>query len=78
MSQTKQRTFDLEGFKKEFETQAKRRCEAQETTIKELHQKVSDQKEEIQVMRDRCFVLSNGALCANCEYKLACSNYKWE
>lgn len=34
--------FTLEQFKKEFESDATRRCAAQEATIKELHEKLRE------------------------------------
>lgn len=72
MSQTK--GFNLEGFKREFESEAKLRCGQQEIKIKELHQKVADQVEELRAMRNRCYALTLGSVCKNCGYQHNCAN----
>ena len=43
--------MNLEELKEMMDTDARRRCDAQEQTIKELHQKIAEQKKEIERLK---------------------------
>lgn len=71
--------MNLEQFKKHFESDAQRRSEQQEKTIKELHARIASLNEaieerdkHIQIMENRCYATGHGVLCLFCGYKKTC------
>lgn len=66
--------ISLEQFKNQLESNATKRCEAQEKTIKELHEQIKDKDEWIRVLQNRCYTLSYGALCGHCGGKDNCKS----
>lgn len=68
--------ISLDQFKSQLDTDAQKRCIAQENTIKELHSQVKqlrqlleDRNIEIAALQNRCFVFQRGLLCGNCMIK---------
>ena len=45
--------MNLEELREMMDTDARKRVEAQEQTIKELHKKITDQRREIEQLRSR-------------------------
>lgn len=63
----------LDQLKDMMETDARKRVTAQEQTIKELHQKTSEQSTTIKALENRCLALSGGTLCGKCLHEAACT-----
>lgn len=77
MSQKK--SLSLEEFKEALSSDATKRAEAQETTIKELHaelgmksKEIAERKEMCRVLFNRCFATCKGMMCVFCGIKDAC------
>lgn len=71
--------MNLEQFKERLDTDAQRRCLAQEKTIKDLHEKLKDykitqekQSDYIRFLENRCFEHTRGVTCIFCRYKNTC------
>lgn len=71
--------MNLEQFKKTFESDAYKRSEQQEKTIKELHARIKQltedlefRKHQAQQMENRCYRLTLGIICRHCEFKGIC------
>lgn len=69
--------MNLEQLRQSLDTDARKRCEAQEKTIKELHAKVKAQQGIITALQNRCFVQTRGMLCLFCgkEVRETCKRY---
>lgn len=61
--------MNLEQFKQQMNSEAQERCNQQEVTIRELHQKIKEQQNTIWVMQNRCFAQTEGLLCGFCLYQ---------
>ena len=75
--------MNLDEFKKTFESDATKRCEAQEETIKQLHTKVRKLEENIDLLQkdktqlmNRCYVMGKGILCIFCGFRDECKARK--
>lgn len=75
--------LSLEQFKEKLDTDAQKRCIAQEKTIKELNAQVEqykgllkDRDKMIETLQNRCFAQTRGVICFFCGYKNTCNNYK--
>ena len=71
--------MNLEQFKKTFESDAYKRSEQQEKTIKELHARIKQlteypvfRKHQAQQLENRCYCLTLGSMCRHCEFKGIC------
>lgn len=71
--------MNLEQFKKTFESDAYKRSEQQEKTIKELHARIKQlteylvfRKHQAQQLENRCYCLTLGSMCRHCEFKDIC------
>ncbi len=69
----------LEEFKAALESDASKRCEEQELTIKALHARINDLNQSIhrltkdkRQLMNRCKVSSRGLLCLFCGFKNEC------
>lgn len=65
--------LNLEEFKKEFDSDYKRRCEAQAKTIREQREELYEKEEHIRSVERRCYELSHGKFCRSCDSKKNCS-----
>lgn len=72
--------MNLEEFKRQMNTEAQERCNQQEKTIHELHQKIKDLREMVKIMQNRCFAQTGGLICTFCLYKKdgSCTSYTSE
>ena len=79
--ENKEKSMTLEQFRAELETDATKRNETQEVTIKELiaenHKKDEELKMTLQALKqmfDRCYSVhcNGGALCIFCGFKADC------
>lgn len=67
--------MNLQDLKKEIESDASKRCQQQEITIKELHAKYKERDKLVGQLMNRCRVNSmmmGGALCLWCGCKDEC------
>ena len=71
--------LSLEQFKEQLETDATKRCAAQEKSIKELHETLKNRDEYIAALKHRiitlenkCYVGTRGVLCIFCTDKGVC------
>lgn len=71
--------MNLEQFKQQFETETYKRSQAQEQTIKDLHDRIKKlngqlqaEKKKTMALENRCFAQTLGALCNRCEYRSTC------
>lgn len=60
--------MNLEEFKRQMNTETQERCNQQEKTIKELHQKIKELRETVRIMQNRCFAQTSGLICMFCTY----------
>lgn len=72
--------MNLQELKSALETDARKRVDAQEQTIKELHAQITDQDAWIKALENRCYTLSHGSLCDVCipERRHNCHAIKWK
>lgn len=73
--------MNLEQFKNEMDTDARKRCEQQEATIKKLHEenrKLSEDviamKKTVHQIQNRCHALTLGAMCRFCGFFETCNS----
>lgn len=64
--------LNLEEFKKEFDSDYKRRCEAQAKTIREQLDEIKEKDDVIYFTQTRCHELSHGKFCRSCDGKQFC------
>jgi hypothetical protein len=64
--------LSLEQLKSELETDAQKRCIAQENTIKDLHETIKKQEKLIIQLENRCFVYTRGLACLFCSERNTC------
>lgn len=71
--------INLEEFKNQLDTDAQKRCIAQEKTIKDLHeviknnnQIIKQQETLIMQLQNRCYAQTRGILCIFCGVKNKC------
>lgn len=74
--------ISLEQFREQIETDASRRCIAQEKTIKELNEQIKsltsqidEEADDIRALSNRCFALSHGLLCIFCGMRKRCPKF---
>lgn len=69
--------MNLEEFKQQMNTEAQERCNQQEKTIKELHQKIKELRETVRIMQNRCFAQTSRLICMFCAYRKdgSCASY---
>lgn len=73
------RGINLDQFRETLDTDAQKRCIAQEKTIKELHAQLKEkdalikrQKYLILTLENKCYVGTKGILCIFCGHKKTC------
>ena len=71
--------LNLEQFRYQLDSDAQKRCDAQEKTIKELHETLKQRDEyiakmdhRISTMENKCYVGHHGILCLFCMDKGIC------
>lgn len=71
--------INLEEFRNQLDTDAQKRCLAQEKTIKELNSQVAqlkgllkDRDKLIIQLQNRCFVYTHGLICSFCGCRNTC------
>ena len=52
MKKEKTKTYSIEQFRAQLESEAMKRCEQQEETIRKLHEEIKGLKERIQCMEE--------------------------
>lgn len=70
----------LEQLRRELDTDARQRCQAQEETIKNLidqNKRLSgllrEREDDIRALQNRCFVFTRGTFCSTCLMRSSCS-----
>ena len=74
---SQQKGMNLEQFKRALSSDATKRAETMEKTIKDLHTKIREKdaqltqrKEMCRVLFNRCFATSHGMMCLFCDQEL--------
>lgn len=76
MSNNKPKGMNLDQLRTELDTEAQKRCRAQEKTIKEMEVQLIQRKDDTTFLANRCFVHTHGLLCSLCRMRDRCSCYK--
>ena len=73
----------LHELRQELDTDARKRCEAQEETIKnligqnkQLAALLKDRDDSISGLQNRCFIFTRGILCGRCTMQYTCRKSK--
>lgn len=68
--------INLEEFKNQLDTDAQKRCAAQEETIRNLIKQNKEQNIEINQLQNRCWALTRGVMCLVCRARDRCKAKK--
>jgi len=66
----------LHELRQELETDAAKRADQQEKTIKELHARIKDLENMARTAQNKCFSFTFGAICVFCIDKEKCAAWK--
>lgn len=69
----------IEELRQQLDSDARKRCTAQEKTIhdlilrnKKLEERLKDRQDDIHALQNRCFAMTHGVMCIFCRMRETC------